>query len=197
VPIGDTLTISGKKQNRPAWLSRYARQKKLEFLFRGISKDATVLDVGCADGWVKRWARSQGWTHVVGVDLLPPADIVGDIRRWRDLGLPPRSFDVIVAFEVVEHADLAGALHDLLKPHGRLLATTPVPRLDWACQALESVGALQRRTGPHTHLVDLREYPSFDVVDHRVKGLISQWGVLTPRPLTGHPVVQQRRATTG
>lgn len=102
------------------------------------------------------------------------------MRRWRELGLPRHGFDVVVAFEVVEHADLADALHELVKPTGRLFATTPVPRLDWACRLMERVGMLQRRTSPHTHLVDLRRYPRFGLVDRAVKGCVSQWGVLAP-----------------
>jgi 2-polyprenyl-3-methyl-5-hydroxy-6-metoxy-1,4-benzoquinol methylase len=110
-----------------AWLRDYARRRKLEWFFAAVPKDAVVLDVGCADGWVGRWLRSRGWTSVTGVDLEPPADHVGDVRAWPELGLPARGFDVIVAFEVVEHGDLADALHDLLKPDGQLFATTPVP----------------------------------------------------------------------
>jgi 2-polyprenyl-3-methyl-5-hydroxy-6-metoxy-1,4-benzoquinol methylase len=163
-----------------AWLSDYARRRKLEWFFAAVPKDAAILDVGCADGWVGRWLRARGYDSVTGIDLEPPADHVGDVNDWRALGLPAQGFDVIVAFEVVEHADLADALHDLLKPGGRLFATTPVPRLDWACRAMERVGMLQKRTSPHTHLVDLRRYPRFRAVDRTVKGFVSQWGVLAP-----------------
>ena len=164
-----------------AWLSAYARRRKLEFFFRDVPKDATILDVGCADGWVGRWLRARGWHDVTGADLEAPADVVGDINDWRALGLPASSFDVIVAFEVVEHGDLSAALRALLKPGGRLLVTTPVPQLDWACKLMERSGMLQRRTSEHSHLVDLRRYPGFRVVDRRVKGFVSQWGVLTPQ----------------
>jgi len=163
-----------------AWLSRYARRKKLEFFFRKVPSDASILDVGCASGWVKRWAQERGWSNVTGSDLTPPADVVGDIRNWRQLGLSAHSFDIIVAFEVVEHEDLATALHELLKPDGRLMVTTPVPRLDWACKAMERLGLLQRRTGEHTHLIDLRDYPEFRIIDRRVKGLVAQWAILSP-----------------
>lgn len=165
---------------RGAWLSRYARGRKLDFFFSAIPKDAAILEVGCADGWVGRWARARGWTNLTGLDLEPPADVVGDINTWRDLGLRAHSYDVIVAFEVVEHGDFALALHELVKPDGRLMVTTPVPRLDWACQLMERAGLLQPRGGEHSHLVDLREYPKFRVLDRRVKGLVAQWAVLAP-----------------
>jgi 2-polyprenyl-3-methyl-5-hydroxy-6-metoxy-1,4-benzoquinol methylase len=166
--------------SRVGWLSRYARTKKLPFFFERIPRDASILDVGCASGWVKAWAGPRGWDGVVGIDVSPPADIVGDVRDWKELGLEPHSFDVIVAFEVVEHCDMAAALLDLLKPDGLLMVTTPVPRFDWACKALETVRILQPRVGPHSNLVDLRDYAGFSVVDRRIQAVIAQWGILRP-----------------
>jgi cyclopropane fatty-acyl-phospholipid synthase-like methyltransferase len=180
-PDASLTAAAGSQESRAGWLSRYAREKKLEFFFAQIPKDAAILDVGCADGWVRRWAESRGWTNIVGIDLVGPADIVGDVNEWPALGLQAQSFDAIVAFEVVEHGDMAEALRALLKPTGRLYATTPVPSMDWACKALERIGFLQERTSEHSHLVDLRTYPGFRPVDRRVKGLMSQWGVLAPR----------------
>lgn len=156
------------------------RLRKLEHFFADIPKDARILDLGCADGWVSRWAAQRGWHDITGLDLAPTADVVGDVRRWRELGLEEQSFDVILAFEVLEHGDFAAAVRALLRPGGRLVATTPVPRLDWVCQLFESVGVLQRRTSPHSFLVDLRTYPGFEPCSWQVKGLVSQWAVLTP-----------------
>src|SRR3954452_11087520 len=161
------------------WLSQYARRKKLEYFLGAVPRDAAILEVGCGNGTAKRWAEGHGY-RVVGLDLRAPADIVGDVNEWRALGLAPHSFDVILAFEVIEHGDLAKALHDLIKPDGVLMLTTPVPRMDWACKLMESAGILQRRTGEHTHLVDIRRYPHFRVVERRIRGLVSQWGILAP-----------------
>jgi 2-polyprenyl-3-methyl-5-hydroxy-6-metoxy-1,4-benzoquinol methylase len=171
---------SATSKARGGWLSRYARRRKLEFFFPRIPPDARILDVGCASGWVEAWAEPRGWHGIVGIDRRPPADVVGDVNDWKALGLEPHSFDVIVAFEVVEHGDIGNALLDLLKPDGMLMATTPVPRMDWCCKLLEGAHLLQRRTGPHTDLVDLRAYPGFSVVERRVKGVIAQWAVLQP-----------------
>jgi 2-polyprenyl-3-methyl-5-hydroxy-6-metoxy-1,4-benzoquinol methylase len=156
------------------------RRKKLEFCFGRIDRTARILDLGCADGWVGQWAKDQGYDDIVGIDLAPPAEIVGDIRNWRELGMAPHSFDVVIALEVVEHGDFADAIRSLLKPGGRLMATTPVPRFDWVCQIGERLGVFQRRTSPHTHLVDLRDYPGFTCEDRVVKAGISQWAVLRP-----------------
>jgi 2-polyprenyl-3-methyl-5-hydroxy-6-metoxy-1,4-benzoquinol methylase len=156
------------------------RRKKLEFFFAGIDRDARILDVGCADGWVGRWADAHGFHNVVGLDVAEPADIVGDVRDWRQLGLQPSSFDVILAFDVIEHADVASAMIDLLKPGGRLMVTTPVPKFDWVCKIGEALGLFQRRTSPHTHLVDVREYPGFRCERRVVRAGIVQWAVLRP-----------------
>jgi 2-polyprenyl-3-methyl-5-hydroxy-6-metoxy-1,4-benzoquinol methylase len=168
------------ERSRAGWLSRYARRRKLEHLLSFVEHDARILDFGCADGWASRWMRDHGWHDVTGLDLQPPAEVVGDIRRWESLGLERHSFDAVVAFEVLEHGDFAAVVRELLAPGGRLVATTPVPRWDWVCRAMEKAHILQERTGPHTDLVDLRAYPGFSVVDWRVKGLVSQWAVLTP-----------------
>lgn len=179
----DQSVLPGNRQktgSRGGWLSKYVRDKKLAHFMSFVSKDAKILDFGCASGWATSWIRENGWTNVVGLDLFPPADVIGDIHEWQQLGLEPHSFDAIVAFEVVEHGDFAAALRELLKPGGFLLATTPVPHMDWACKTLEAARVLQKRSGEHTNLCDLRKYPGFEVVDHRVKGVVSQWGVLRP-----------------
>ena len=169
-----------KRSQRLGPLSWVARNGKLDHFLPMLPKDARILDVGCGDNWFKHSAAERGWDHVLGIDLAPPADIVGDVKDWRNLGLAPRSFDAIVAFEVIEHGDFSAPMYDLLKPEGLLLVTTPVPRFDPVCKVLERFRLLQRRTSPHTHLLDLREFPRFTVVDRQIKAVISQWVVLRP-----------------
>lgn len=160
-------------------LSDYARRKKIDYFLAGIPKDAKILEIGCGSAWVRDYFVSNGWTGYVGLDLVPPADVVGDVNRWRDLGLAPASFDVIVAFEVVEHVDCWQACHDLLKPGGRLMLTSPVPHLDWVMRALELVGLNQKRTSPHDHLVYFENVKQFATKKiERIKGL-AQWGIFT------------------
>lgn len=160
-------------------LSDYARQKKIEYFFRDIPREARILEIGCGAGWVREHFTRQGWTGYRGLDLVPPADVVGDIRRWRDIGLEASSFDVIVAFEVVEHVDCFAECHELLRPGGRLLLTSPVPHMDWVMKILESLGLNQKRTSPHDHLVYFEKVPWAGKKDiRRVKGL-AQWGIFT------------------
>ena len=159
-------------------LSDYAKTKKARYFLEPIPKDAHVLEVGCGSGWVGEYLKSGGWTHYQGLDVVPPADMVGSILDWQELGLQPGSFDVIIAFEVVEHVDCFQACYDLLKPGGRLMLTSPVPRMDWVMKILETLGLNQKRTSPHDHLVDFRRVACFPQKQVKIVGCLSQWGVV-------------------
>jgi SAM-dependent methyltransferase len=167
-------------------LSHLARRGKLDYFMPKLPKDARILDLGCADNWFKRSVGERGWKNVVGVDLFPPADFVGDVRKWQNLGLDPHSFDAVIAFEVLEHGDFADAIWDLLKPDGLLFATTPIPRMDPVCRVLEAFHLLQRRSSPHSNLLDLRNLRRFEVCERRIKALVSQWAVLSPLSVRTH-----------
>lgn len=164
-----------------ALLSEYARKKKLEYFFGKIPKDAKILEVGCADGWVGEYAKIHGYKNFTGLDILPSAnaDIVGDINKWKKLALKQNSFDAIIAFEVIEHGDFAKTLNQLLRPDGRLFVTTPVPHMDWACKILEGLHFNQKRSSAHTHLIYLEEVPYLKLLEKQVKGFMSQWGTYT------------------
>ncbi len=159
-------------------ISRYVQGRKVRFFLEPIPLDAAVLEVGCGSGWVGDFFRARGQRRYVGMDLFPPADIVGDIKQWRELGLLPESFDYIVAFEVLEHVDLSRECFDLLKPGGRLLLTSPVPSRDWVLKMLEALHLCQQRTSPHSNLVDLRNLPLFETASYRQRAGLSQWAVL-------------------
>jgi SAM-dependent methyltransferase len=172
-----------------AFLSDVARRAKLQFFLGQLPKDARILEVGCADGWFGEFAVRHGWTDLVGIDIVRPTKplghefVHGDVNRWRALGLRPASFDAIVAFEVIEHGDFYAAMADLLKPGGKLMVTTPLPHMDWACKVLERLGVNQRRSSPHTHLIYLRDLPPVFRLKHsQVKGGVSQWGVFERVP---------------
>lgn len=159
-------------------LSDIAQRKKIAYFLDPLPRDAAILEIGCGARWVGDHLRQAGYTNYLGNDLFPPADIVGDIRQWRQLGLMAASFDAIVAFEVVEHVDLFQEAFDLLKPGGVLLLTSPVPEMDWAMRLLELVGLNQKRTSPHDHLIDFAAIPLFEAVEIRRVAGLSQWGVL-------------------
>jgi 2-polyprenyl-3-methyl-5-hydroxy-6-metoxy-1,4-benzoquinol methylase len=158
-------------------LSSFARRRKLAFFLPWIPKEAAVLEVGAGSGWLGDYLEANGWSNYTSLDREAPADISGDVNDWRSLGLQPNGFDVIIAFELVEHGDFYGAFEALLKPGGLLLVTTPVPRADWVLKWLEQFGLNQRRTSPHSHLHDLRKVGRFKCVRREIVAGLSQWAV--------------------
>lgn len=158
-------------------LSAYAHRRKVSFFLRYCSAGDRMLEVGSGSGMATRFFRKHGM-ECVSLDIRPPADIVGDIREWKKLGLKPGSFDVVAAFEVLEHVDFLKAARQLLKPGGLLFLTTPVPTHDGILRFLEAIRLSQRRTSAHSNLVDVRTLPGFETVIYkRIMGL-SQWAVL-------------------
>jgi 2-polyprenyl-3-methyl-5-hydroxy-6-metoxy-1,4-benzoquinol methylase len=109
-----------------------------EFLLQRVASGQRALDVGCGDGRFASELAHAG-ARVVAIDVAQEP-----LRRARardaslDLRLVPvcggwpledASFDVVWAGEVIEHvADTAGWLSEVrrvLRPHGRLLLSTP------------------------------------------------------------------------
>jgi 2-polyprenyl-3-methyl-5-hydroxy-6-metoxy-1,4-benzoquinol methylase len=158
-------------------LSQVARRKKIEYFLDRIPKDARILEIGSGQGWVGEYLKSEGWKNYTGLDIVPPADVVGDIRNWQALGIEKGSFDVIVAFEVVEHVDCFQECRDILKPGGMLMLTSPLPRMDWAMKILEFMGLNQKRTSPHDNLVNFKDISLFKRKDIKIVAFMSQWGI--------------------
>src|SRR5690242_10252340 len=102
-------------------LSDISRRRKIRHFLDPIERDAHILEIGCGFGWVGEYLKGNGWQNYAGLDIVPPADIVGDIKNWRELGLAANSFDVILAFEVIEHVHSFEECFDLLKPGGKLM----------------------------------------------------------------------------
>ena len=164
-------------------LSEKARKVKCAYFLDRIPRSASILEIGSGAGWVGEYLRNGGWTNYAGMDILSPADIVGDIKQWPAAGLRASTFDVIIAFEVIEHVDLVRETFDLLKPGGLLMLTSPVPHMDWLMKILEALGLNQKRTSPHSNLVYFPSLPLYEVVEYRKLAGLSQWGILR-RPAT-------------
>ena len=160
-------------------LSRYARKRKIQYFLNRIPRQAEILEIGGGTGWVSDYLRANGWKHYQGIDIVPPADIVGDIKNWKQLGLKEKSFDVIIAFEVVEHVDCFKECFDLLKPGGMLMLTSPLPHMDWIMRLLELIGLNQKRTSPHNNLVYFKDVQYFQDKNIKIVGFLSQWAIFT------------------
>jgi len=121
---------------QPGYWWYAARSELLEAALRDhLGRPGRLLDVGSADGPSVTWMR--GDHHHVSVDLDPRGLPAGTGVQASALRLPFRDggFDVVAAFDVVEHCDPEGqALAELgrvLRPGGTLLLSVPAYQWAW------------------------------------------------------------------
>lgn len=159
--------------------AKLLQKMKSKYFLKQMSIDNKILEIGCGNGWVKKYCVNNGYKNYMGIDINPPADIVGDIRNWENLGLQKGSFDTIIAFEVLEHVDCLGECYELLKPGGKLMITSPMPHMDWLLKIFEKIGFVQKRTSPHIHLIYFRNINIFSKKIIKNIAFVSQWGIFT------------------
>jgi len=133
-----------------------ARINILSEMIGSIGKDLEVLDVGCGDGVLGDPMMKMG-NHVTSVELptvatlamkcWAPAIVAGDAEQ---LAFAAESFDLIIAFEVVEHlwnpASFFDEAYRVLKDKGYLIVETP-----------EGEGSLYYDSHKHFFTVELIE----------------------------------------
>lgn len=110
-------------------------------------RGATVIDVGCGDGWLVRLMTERG-AHVTGIEVSPKHlahartfPTSGDEHYLQgiaeDLPLPSRRADIVIFFNSLHHVDKAGlpkALRELarvLKAGGLLYVSEPMAEGDY------------------------------------------------------------------
>lgn len=138
---------------RQPLLSEISRRNKLALLSKCLAPRSNLLEVGTGDGWFARKLRECGH-EVVTIDLNAPAEFVGNILDWRNLGLKAKSFDAVIALEVIEHVNCLNSICTLCKDGGLIMLSSPHPSWDWAMKVLESLHLTQRRTSEHHNLTD-------------------------------------------
>jgi hypothetical protein len=158
-------------------LSQWARSGKAHFFLPYVPKYCRVLEVGAGSRWFAEYLQTIEGVFYESLDCSAPATYRGDINNWIEMGLSPNLFDVIVAFEVIEHVECFSALTSLLKPGGLLFLTSPVPEMDSLLHFLEKCGLLQPRTTPHVNLLRFTSIGCFDPIVIKVKAGVAQWGV--------------------
>ena len=121
-----------------SWYSRMAYRvaiaKRCRIASQGLAR-GRLLDVGCGDGDFLLGMQERGW-EVHGLDISP---VAVSIARQKGLDVfqggllearyPEGEFDRVTMWDVLEHLHDPGVqlarVAQLLKPGGRLVATTP------------------------------------------------------------------------
>lgn len=97
-----------------------------------------VGDVGCGDGELCGELQARGWPVVMGFDVSATRiararsrhpDVAFHACSFAESGVPPRSFDLLVLDNVLEHLPdprrVLDELRGFLRPDGRLVIVTP------------------------------------------------------------------------
>jgi len=142
---------SSSIQQPDYWWYRARTQLLQAALGDFLGQPRRLLDVGSADGPSVQWM--QGDHQRVAIDVDPRGLAPGEGVCASALALPFRdgSFDVVGAFDVVEHCepeDLALAeLARVLAPGGRLLLSVPAYQWAWTDHDVQA-GHYRRYTRP-------------------------------------------------
>jgi SAM-dependent methyltransferase len=145
--VPDLPAVGSASIARPRYWWYQAREALLRTaLSPYVGEPTRVLDVGSADGPSVRWLRGAGKVSSLDIDPrgLGPAGVCGSA-----LALPfvDGCFDVVAAFDVVEHCEPeAQAMRELgrvLAPGGRLLLS--LPAYTWAWSSFDDVNGHHRR----------------------------------------------------
>ena len=123
-----------------------ARREVLEALIRRVARpprDARILEIGCGTG--HNFAMLSGFGHVEALELDEQVRRFAEKRLGREImstplpelaGVPDASYDLIGAFDVIEHIDedRAGvaSIATKLKPGGKFIMTVPAHAWMWS-----------------------------------------------------------------
>jgi 2-polyprenyl-3-methyl-5-hydroxy-6-metoxy-1,4-benzoquinol methylase len=168
--------------------ARRIQQEWLGFVERYLHAGASVLDVGCADGWQARWLAGKGAGRVVAIDLTPafimkarsltPPDLEGrvtyvccPIEDYRS----EEAFDLVVMRDVFEHlwkpAAAMYTIASLITERSIVLIQTPNRRrlrnVFWRLVGKSAISPAHRQEytpGEFESLLQLSRYS----IEHRV-----------------------------
>lgn len=145
-----TITNHGGSASiaQPEYWWYQARTKILEtVLSRFVGSPGRVLDVGSADGPSVMWLRNHDGMHVT-LDIDPRGLTRGGVcGSALELPFADETFEVVSAFDVLEHCEPeAGAMGELarvLAPGGTLMIS--VPAYQWAWSSFDDQNGHHRR----------------------------------------------------
>lgn len=142
----DRSSQSGSLLNAEYWWYGARRRILRSSLASAVPRDGRILEIGSADGPSVGWLSELGDRIPTDLDPrgLPPGGVCASATR---LPFQRHSFDVVAAFDVIEHiADERAALeevHRVLRPSGVFLVS--VPAYQWAWSAADVTAGHERR----------------------------------------------------
>lgn len=155
-PVSEALTRTARGGSpsieRPEYWWYRARAELLRVALEGyVGTPARTLDVGSADGPSVGWLQGRGVDVSLDLDprgLRAPYGVCGSVLR---LPFADETFDVVTAFDVIEHCDPEEAaveeLRRVLVPGGRLLVSVPAYTWAWSDHDVQN-GHHRRYTRP-------------------------------------------------
>lgn len=135
--LGDCCAVGGSPSiEQPDYWWYRVRSELLQVAFADrLGTVGRILDVGSADGPSVGWLSRHG--SVVSLDLdprglRPPRGVCGSVLR---LPFADGAFDLVTAFDVVEHCHpesiAVAELSRVLRPGGRMLMSVPAYQWAW------------------------------------------------------------------
>lgn len=108
-------------------------------LFKGYSRKAPLLDLGCGQGFMLKYLQSSGFTNLTGIDIseeqVEKAKSNGfnaiHANAFDFLRENEENFEIIVAIDIIEHFkkeelfELLKLIHKALTPGGLFIMQTP------------------------------------------------------------------------
>ena len=108
-------------------------------LFKGRKRDASILDLGCGQGFMLKYLQSVGFTNLTGVDISEEQVRIAQERGFNAIHSDVFAFlkehenqyEIIVAIDIIEHFkkeelfELLTLIRKTLKPGGLFIMQTP------------------------------------------------------------------------
>jgi 2-polyprenyl-3-methyl-5-hydroxy-6-metoxy-1,4-benzoquinol methylase len=145
-----------------------------------------ILNLGRGDGWLTNYLLKKGY-NCTGIDK----NIAHPNAYFREedvskLSFGDNTFGCIIMFEVIEHIWTSSytQIERVLKPNGKIVLTTPVPRFNWLVELLSKHGIANSLKTPYINLVNINDVSKrWKLLKSNKIFMIDQYGVLqVPKP---------------
>lgn len=158
------------------------QRRRVAFFFDDyFNREARLLEIGAGDGWLGPYLIHAGFLGYRRLAATLPADYVGPLRSWRELGLAPASFEIVLAFGGLSGRRAYADCFALLVPGGRLFLVAPRPERRALARLLTRLG-LRPANAADAEPLDPAALGGFRVRKRQRAGLADEW-VSLQKPL--------------